>query len=405
MDRDHADRLSPYVNKTVPFRFSGRDMSFRLSHALFSSFDIDDGTRLLLKSMARNIDLDQVHSALDVGCGVGVVGMSIHARAPGAATVMEDRDALAVALARQNCLLNGAGEIAVECRLAFLEPARSSYDLIASNLPAKAGKPVLEAFLRGAVASLAPEGIAAVVIVAPLSEFVEGTVRDLGCTLECPERSTAYAVIHFRGGRAGSGVVASSDAFRPYLRARRPFAHGAVAYELDTAWSLPDFDTLGREAELAMEAMPVGGLGGALAFWNPGQGHLPAYAIGVGGKAISAIHLVSRDCLELAITQHNLRSLGGAAGLSRALPSESWIADVLPPGGIDFLCAVPHPVPWVPWQAELAEAAEAVLKRGSLLLLASSSTEVHRCLSALRGFRIVESRKREGSRAVLLERA
>ncbi|PKL07993.1 MAG: methyltransferase, partial [Spirochaetae bacterium HGW-Spirochaetae-7] len=62
-------KLETYVNKTVPFKFMGAEMSFELSHGLFSSFDIDSGSRLLLKLVAKNVETADVGSILDIGSG------------------------------------------------------------------------------------------------------------------------------------------------------------------------------------------------------------------------------------------------------------------------------------------------------------------------------------------------
>ena len=70
------------VNKIVPFRFMGEDLRLALSHALFSSFDVDAGSKLLLKTLAQRVDLGTVGSVLDVGCGVGVLGLSLKKKKP-----------------------------------------------------------------------------------------------------------------------------------------------------------------------------------------------------------------------------------------------------------------------------------------------------------------------------------
>ncbi len=142
--------VARFINKSVPFRFDGADLSFCLSHGLFSSFDIDDGTKLLLKSIARSVDLASLRDVLDVGCGVGVIGACVAARAPSARVTMQDRDALAAAVARENCRLNGLQGASAECRLAFHGLGGGTVDLVTSNLPAKAGAPVLAAMLRHA---------------------------------------------------------------------------------------------------------------------------------------------------------------------------------------------------------------------------------------------------------------
>jgi hypothetical protein len=48
-------QIEKYVLKVVPLRFRGADLNFELSHALFSSFDIDAGSRLLLKLVGKHM--------------------------------------------------------------------------------------------------------------------------------------------------------------------------------------------------------------------------------------------------------------------------------------------------------------------------------------------------------------
>ena len=55
----------------------GERLFFDLSHALFSSFKIDDGSRLLMKTLAKQVNLAEVNSLIDVGCGVGTLGLAL----------------------------------------------------------------------------------------------------------------------------------------------------------------------------------------------------------------------------------------------------------------------------------------------------------------------------------------
>ena len=90
------------INKRVPFSFMGERLFFDLSRALFSSFKVDDGSRLLLKSLARHGALEKRSSVEDVGCGVGVLGLALKKRFPGVNLRASDRDALAVEMTRHN---------------------------------------------------------------------------------------------------------------------------------------------------------------------------------------------------------------------------------------------------------------------------------------------------------------
>ncbi len=396
--------FSSYVNKIIKFRFCGKDLTFSLSHALFSSFDIDEGTRLLLKGIAQHIDLDEVRSCLDIGCGVGVIGICIHSRSPAATVVLQDRDAMAVAFAEENSRKNGGEAIEVQCGLAFHHLDGRSFDLVTSNLPAKAGQPVLEAFFRHVAAFLTPQGRAAVVVVAPLVPFTLSTLKALGCEIVHSETTKRHTTLHFRPGQAHAIGTTPLPDLAPYIRGRQEFSGPDVSYEIETAWSLPDFDTLGYSLSVSLDLLRAQPVKGELLAWNPGQGHLVAYLLRRHSRAVSGISLASRDSLELEITRRNLGAFGREPRTAAAIPSEIGLLDILPRASIDFFCAAPHPIPRVPWQSEMAEAATVVVKPGGMLFIVSTSTEAHRFLAGLRGWRLVASRKQYGCRALLLKR-
>jgi 16S rRNA G1207 methylase RsmC len=394
--------ISRFVNKSVAFRFKGRDLSFHLSHALFSSFNIDDGTRLLLKTLAQNVELGSLRSALDIGCGVGVIGAAVAAHAASATIVMQDRDALAAAFALENCRLNRLENVEVRCALAFHGLGGRSFDLVTSNLPAKAGRPVLRSLFRHAAGCLSAEGIAAVVIVAPLASFARETLGELGCAMERVEETRAYTVMHFRAGRAGPETDGEREDLSPYIRASAGFSTRGCSYRLHTAYSLPDFDTLGYAAKLSLDVLEDAAPARSVVVWNPGQGHLPVGLLAQRGRSISSLGIAGRDCLECAISQLNLSSLGRPPVKVAALASEEKLGDAFSEGSIDLLIAAPRPIPRVPWQADLARAAARLLKRGGELFVVESSTGIHRLLEQPAAFRSRTSRKQYGFRAAIL---
>ncbi|HEY9594586.1 MAG TPA: methyltransferase, partial [Spirochaetia bacterium] len=315
-------RIAPFINKTVPFRFCGRDLGFHLSHALFSSFDIDEGTRLLLKTVARDVDLGGVRTALDVGCGVGVIGTCVKAAVPGVGVTMQDRDALAVAFAGENCRANGLDGVRCECALAFHGLGDGRFDLVLSNLPAKAGAPVLTSMIRHAASALTETGIAAIVIVAPLVDFARGAIAALGGVIRHEEVTRDYGVFHFQPASPIRETAAERDDIAPYLRTRQDFTARGVTYGLDTVWSLPDFDTLGRTTELLLEMADETPAPGSVLVWNPGQGHVPSWLVGRFGTAVRSLTLAGRDGLECAIAVRNARAAGCVAARSIAIPGE-----------------------------------------------------------------------------------
>ncbi len=396
--------LAPYINKVVKFRFNGKDAVFRLSHALFSSFDIDEGTRLLLKSLAREVDLSAVRSCLDVGCGVGVIGICIRLVQPACRVLLQDRDCLAAAFAKENAVANGCLDLRVDCGLAFEHLGGDTFDLVVSNLPAKAGHPVLRSFFHSIRSNLAPGGTACVVIVAPLAELALSWAHEAGADVVHRESTRDYTVLHFRFKGAPATVPESRDGLIPYIRTEQSFTHRGTSYWLRTAWYLPDFDTLSHSLELSFDLLSGVGVGGEILVWNPGQGHLPAFLLARDSNSITGTSLAARDALELAITERGLRAGGRAVREVRAAPTVSALPSLLARESVDFFAAAPQIIPGVRWHPELRDAALSLLRPGGRLFLVSTSTEIHRFLEESSGLRLIESRKRLGHRAVLLKR-
>ncbi|MDR1315985.1 MAG: methyltransferase, partial [Spirochaetales bacterium] len=203
----------PYITKEVSFEFRGRRYEFALSHGLFSSAGIDRGSRFLLRVFSGLLDgglfpapgkLRQggTLSVLDAGCGCGVLGICAGTAlrdlagkgaagercsgpGPGLASVLvpasasvpalavraQDRDELARLFTEYNGLRNGLAGAELEARTEALlaAPAGAAWDLILSNVPAKAGRPVLEDFIGRSAGMLKSGGLALVVVVNPLA--------------------------------------------------------------------------------------------------------------------------------------------------------------------------------------------------------------------------------------------
>ena len=405
MEMEIPDSLNAYVNKTVPFRFMGRELSFRLSHGLFSSFNVDEGSKLLLKSIARQVDLSAARSALDVGCGVGVIGICVNKAAPHIAALLQDRDALAVAFADMNAAANGCTAVSAACGLAFNGLEGRTFDLVFSNLPAKAGLPVLEGFFRKIPSHLTAKGRAAVVVIDAIADFARRTVDSLRYTVTYTEKSGGYTVIHFTANPEIRVNDSPSDELSRYIRAECRFSRCGTTYALETAFNLPDFDTLGHALELALDVLSDIKIAGRTFFWNPGQGHLPVFLSLRHGRTISGVSLAGRDSLELAITRRNAAKTGMAISGSSTAAGEFCMPGILGEGSVDFICAVPRPIPMVSWQKELSDSASLCLRAGGSLFVAAKSTEIHRLLSVARGFAVRTSRKRMGYRAVLLTKS
>jgi hypothetical protein len=494
-----ATLVERYTNKRVSFNFHGITIHLDLSQGLFSSFDIDPGTQFLLKVVSQHVDVAEVSRIVDIGCGTGAIGVAVTLAAADCSCVFQDRDALALEFAKSNCCLNGIdGRARFAAGLGMHEIDEGNFDLILSNLPAKAGRPVLEQMIREAIARLARRGVGAVVVVSPLADEVGNMLLRCGAQVEQSEDRKGHRVYLFRrgsaeggfgGGSASGGCIRSGtasgampvreagaapadtagagtaaglqDYLKAYIRSRESFYHGGISYELDTAFNLPDFDILGRETLLAMDLMDkridesvIKTGDGRVLIWNPGQGHTAVYLVRrFDGISPERLVLGSRDALSLEITRRNMQRLRRGEGAvtnavlcegepavgiragSGAKPGpvilhvpsiealtdgwkypskpghpENCSSSMLQPresleeAGAALAILFMHPVPGTGWERETAKWLETAVAPGGIAVVSAGSTEIHRLLGVLHRMVLHDSRKRHGSRAVILKR-
>ena len=387
--------LTPFIHKRVTFRFARQELLFDLSQSLFSSFDVDNGSRFLLKTVAKQVDLTAVRTALDVGCGVGVLGLAVQKVNPAIRLTAQDRDALALAFTAHNAALNGL-EVELPGGLGLDGLDGRTFDLILSNLPGKVGRPVLTHLLAQMAVHLCENGRAAIVVVKPLADFVKGELQTAGREILHWQQTKGHAVFHFRGGE----TAAPADPLAPYRRDRVRFKAPHVHYALETAYGLPQFDSLGFGTAVAFEALKSAASDGRVLVWNPGQGHLPVYLHRRFGKSITHLTLAGRDLLSLQISRRNLLAQGIAetAVAIAHLPDFTAVT-----GQYEFIATFPDADAGAPWPKRVpAHAADLLVENGRVLITAKTAF-LTRLLPHRGRLTVRANKKRHGFRAVLLK--
>jgi hypothetical protein len=360
-----------------------------------------------------------------------VIGLALAKAFPEAEVVMRDRDSLAVAFAERNRLANklrgrtawtdpanGAARTAVAAPHADLglladglEISASAdglggrpYDYVLSNLPAKAGAPVLEAFFlaaagkRGSPAFLAPCGHLAVVIVNTLADKAAAWIAGAGLAIVSRERGRGHTVFVTEAPAAaapppgeamlsrrpilpgaGPELDLSSLDLALYVRGEAPFKLGGIAYRARGFWGLPDFDTVGYSSALAVDAASralAGSLVREALVVNPGVGHLPIWIARKLGPA--RITAASRDLLSLAATGANLASAGGRRPPAYRCLDELRLDELAEDSSLDLLAELPDIVPEYDWIGPSWERATRLVKAGGAYLLVCPATELGR---------------------------
>lgn len=140
--------------KPVEFRHRGRMFQFLTAPGVFSRAGVDRGSRLLLDT----VEPADARSILDLGCGYGVLGIVMGARAPQARVSLVDVNPRAVALARENAALNHVDNAEARCGDGCAAVAGEAFDLVLFNPPIRAGRAVVLRLLREARDCLAPRG-------------------------------------------------------------------------------------------------------------------------------------------------------------------------------------------------------------------------------------------------------
>lgn len=184
----------PWLLKVQRFDYRRTQILLATARDLFSSAGVDGGSQRLLRLLAKkDSPLLEEHGRpleiLDLGCGVGSLGISI-ARSMPCGTVqvtLTDRDRLAVHVSRLNARANQFDPTDAPLRVLDAGPGYQPclrdgvgpFDLIITNLPAKAGEGGIRHLLAGAGPLLRSGGALAFVHVTPLSEQVETIRREL----------------------------------------------------------------------------------------------------------------------------------------------------------------------------------------------------------------------------------
>lgn len=314
------------IKKTVTLAWAGRRLELDVAQDLFSSHQVDKGSRMLLDSLDPAAFPDSGRAA-DFGCGYGALGIAWQAAKPGWTTRYVDRDALAVAFSAHNARQLGDIDADFETGVSLSVPD-GGYDLVLWNVPGKAGRPVIAGLLDATLDAIAPGGLLAVVVVHPLADlFAERGPRD-DTAIERVEPGTEHTVIHLR---RESGEVIARDPFAEGLFDRPEMCFGAagLGWSLRPVIGLPEYDELGHVTRLAAELMRDVMADEPLERWlvvDPGAGHLAVAASRLWPDSRGIV--AGRDALALRATR---RAVGDTA------------LDVQPAWGVEAL-AVDGPV-------------------------------------------------------------
>lgn len=153
----YFDNVEGLSHKDIHIRFNmfGKEYELQSDNGVFSKDGLDDGTRLLLETIAQ---ADLGTSILDVGCGVGPIGLILASVSPERSLTLIDVNDRALELAKRNAAILGVASRVQVLHSDVYHSIDSVYDTIVTNPPIRAGKKVTYAIYEGAFSHLKEGG-------------------------------------------------------------------------------------------------------------------------------------------------------------------------------------------------------------------------------------------------------
>lgn len=127
----------------IPFYFRGKNLMFLSDNGVFSKKNVDFGSSLLIQTLSG---LEKAKRVLDVGCGYGVIGITLASLYPKVDFDLVDVNLRAIELAKNNAINNQVSNVNVFESYTY-QSVTKKYDIIISNPPIRAGKKVVHDIL------------------------------------------------------------------------------------------------------------------------------------------------------------------------------------------------------------------------------------------------------------------
>jgi 16S rRNA (guanine1207-N2)-methyltransferase len=161
--------MDMYFKKEIIYPFQGKKFKFEIANSLFSTFAMDHGTDILLRSLTLN----SPQTILDLGCGYGPIGTILASLNPKSQVLMIDCNLLAVRYSRINLEKNNISNAEVLGSIGMEQVLDQNFDLIVSNVPAKIGDAAIsQDFILTPYLHLNPGGELWLVVVTALNHLI-----------------------------------------------------------------------------------------------------------------------------------------------------------------------------------------------------------------------------------------
>lgn len=348
---------------------------------------------------------------------MGVLGISIasylkiHSSSP-FHVHCQDRDELARLVTLANAERNNLTEDQLSAGtepLLWTFPDRR-WDLIISNLPAKAGEAVLRNFIFSSLTLLSATGRVGIVVVNPLVQKIRSWIKEAGATILVERQGKGHGVFFFSPPADLTWTTDSTipweplkemekekvDFFKPYVRNRGTYRIGEIEYSLTSLHGVSGFDTPSKATELAIKGIVKIEKDLSSLLPNPfvfihetDQGHFAVwlwlYLQKLGLKK-PLLSIGGRNILALEASRRNVLDLNGDPDLfiQPMVDPELSASDLHIPlkargrEKADLFFSFPEPVPQTNRWADLWRGYSEFLKAGGILVVSGTAVDMER---------------------------
>lgn len=187
--------MDVYFKKEIVYPFAGQKFTFVIGNTLFSTFDIDHGTDILIRAITSN----NPKRILDIGCGYGPLGIILAKNNPQAEVFMVDRDLLAVKYTNYNIVKNNLTNVFALGSLGIEAVKDKTFDLIVSNIPAKIGdEAIAQEFILEPYNLLNANGEYWIVVVSALNRLIPRLGREHKINIEYVRKRRGHTVYRIK---------------------------------------------------------------------------------------------------------------------------------------------------------------------------------------------------------------
>ncbi len=187
----------PYFKSRLEYSLNDVAFQFDTAALLFSPYQIDVATQLLLLYVAEKAD--GARAILEIGCNYGVAGVVLAKLHPQAHVTMLDKDMLAIRYARHNAMLNGVSNLTIMGSIGVETVAQRSFDLMVAHMPTKIDDRAIEHdFILRPLELLEPGGTYWFTAASHLNRLIPGVARRKKLALHEVDRSEGSILFSIR---------------------------------------------------------------------------------------------------------------------------------------------------------------------------------------------------------------